>query len=109
MTKKMQSAAFVLAFVATGASADHVYKGLADGHPDLGEPHARADSFTNLAARNAGLDGFDMHQGLSQGNPDLSQPPGATGAHGVRPAASRSIDLHHGFSGNPDLSPPPAD
>ncbi|MCF8004925.1 MAG: hypothetical protein K9L32_12150, partial [Chromatiaceae bacterium] len=63
MNLKLQSVAMLLAVTATSASADDVYKGLAEGHPDLGEPHPQADSATNLEARKRGTDGFDMHHG----------------------------------------------
>jgi len=106
MNLKLQSAAILLAFAATAASADDVYKGLAEGNPELGEPHPQADSATNLEARKKGTDGFDMHHGLSQGNPDLSQPPGSLDKAGAS-APHSDVDLHGGFSGNPDLSPPP--
>lgn len=106
MNSKLQSAAILLAFVATAASADDVYKGLAEGHPELGEPHPQADSPTNVEARKSGTDEFDMHHGLSEGNPDLSPPPGARDKTGAS-AVHSDVDVHGGFSGNPDLSPPP--
>lgn len=106
MTLKLQSVAMLLAVTATTVSADDVYKGLAEGNPELGEPHPQADSATNLEARKKGTDDFDMHHGLSEGNPDLSQPPGAREMTDAS-AAHSDIDIHQGFSGNPDLSPPP--
>ena len=106
MNLKRQSAAVLLAFAATAVVADDVYKGLAEGNPELGEPHPQTDSATNLKARQAGTDKFDMHQGLSKGNPDLSQPPGALNKPGTA-ATHSDVDIHGGFSGNPDLSPPP--
>jgi hypothetical protein len=103
---KIQSAIFVLAFVATAANAEHAYKGLAEGHPDLTETHPQAEAPANLQARTAGTDEFDMHHGLSQGNTDLSPPPYAPDASAQRSDASGGFDFHHGLS-NPDLSPPP--
>jgi hypothetical protein len=99
-------AAAVLLVFATTASADDVYKGLAEGNPELGEPHPQADSPTNLEARRTGTDEIDMHHGLSEGNPDLSPAPGSRDDPGTSTDHS-DVDLHGGFSGNPDLSPPP--
>jgi hypothetical protein len=106
MKTTLQSTAFALALVASAASADHVYKGIAEGNPDLGEPHPQADSATNLSARRAGTDSIDLHHGLSVGNPDLSQPPRTSGAKQMTGRHS-DVDIHGAFSGNPDLSPPP--
>lgn len=106
MNLKLPSAAILLVSVATTAAADDVYKGLAEGHPDLGEPHTQTDSANNLEARKKGNDTVDMHHGLSEGNPDLSQPPGSLDKTGAS-AAHSDVDMHGGFSGNPDLSPPP--
>jgi hypothetical protein len=99
-------AILLLAGCATAVTADDVYKGLASGNPELGEPHPQADSPTNLRAREAGTDSIDMHHGLSEGNPDLSQPP-RTGDGAPIAGRHSDIDIHGGFSGNPDLSPPP--
>jgi hypothetical protein len=96
----------LLAVLATAVSADDVYKGLAEGNPELGEPHTQVDSRTNLMAREAGTDQIDMHHGLSVGNPDLSRPPRTDGEPHVTGKHS-DIDIHGAFSGNPDLSPPP--
>ena len=79
---------------------------IAEGNPDLGEPHPQADSATNLSARRAGTDSIDLHHGLSVGNPDLSQPPRTSGAKQMTGRHS-DVDIHGAFSGNPDLSPPP--
>lgn len=106
MNLKLLSAAILLALVATTATAEHVYKGLAEGNPDLGERHTQTDPATNLEAGKSGTDQFDMHHGLSEGNPDLSQPPGSLDKTGAS-AAHSDVDMHGGFSGNPDLSPPP--
>lgn len=96
----------MLAMLATAVSAEHVYKGIAEGNPELGEPHTRTDSRTNLSARAAGTDRIDIHHGLSLGNPDLSRPP-RTGDEPHVTGRHSDIDIHGAFSGNPDLSPPP--
>jgi hypothetical protein len=96
----------LLAACATAVTADDVYKGLAEGNPELGEPHTQVDSATNLRAREAGTDSIDVHHGLSEGNPDLSQPP-RRGEASQASGQHSDIDIHDAFSGNPDLSPPP--
>ncbi|MGB5833111.1 MAG: hypothetical protein WBG92_14110 [Thiohalocapsa sp.] len=97
---KIQPAILALTFLATIASAEHAYQGLAEGNPDLGERHQPADAATT----GGGADSFDFHHGLS--SPDLSPPPRSPDSS-VKRSDSGTVDMHHGLSGNPDLSPPP--
>lgn len=104
---RIQCAIISLAFLATAASAEHVYQGLAEGNPDLGERHQQVDTPVQHKAGGE-ADQFDMHHGLA-GNPDLSPPPRKPDPAAKRSDGASSIDFHHGLSaGNPDLSPPPA-
>lgn len=86
-----------LAAMTATASASHVYKGLAEGNPDLSAPHP----WTDARSPDVGESAFDFHQGLS--SPDLSPPPRRADWTAQR---DTGFDFHHGLA-SPDLSPPP--
>ena len=80
----------------TGAYADDVYHGLADGNSDLFDQHRSGES---MAAVQPGIgDNFDRYWGLADGNPDLFKRGQDSGI------ASDDPQIYQGFRDNPDLS-----
>ncbi len=88
--------AFTLfATLSSGAFADHVYRGLAEGNPDLNNgQHAAPITGVQPGVGTS----FDIYRGLAKGNQDLFQRREQTGSAGARP------DIYQGLGRNPDLS-----
>ncbi len=94
MTK--HAIAFIAAAaLSSGAFADSVYHGLANGNPDLDN----GQGFQPVLGVQPGVGtSFDVYHGLAKGNPDLFQRRESTGSSGPRP------DIYHALGRNPDLS-----
>ncbi|MEN8175622.1 MAG: hypothetical protein ABFS23_07655 [Pseudomonadota bacterium] len=88
-----------LAF-ATGAGADSIYGGFADGNPDL-YPHSQKDLQVTAMQPAIGSD-VNIYHGFEVGNPDLFTPRGVTVQS--RGDTADAHDVYGAFAeGNPDL------
>lgn len=93
MTK--HTIAFALAVTLSSAAfADHVYRGLAQGNPDLNNGQHAAP----ITGVQPGVGtNFHIYRGLAKGNQDLFPRRQPTGSAGARP------DIYQGLGRNPDL------
>ncbi len=81
---------------AAAATAHDVYRGLANGNPELFDEHRL--SADQVAVQPGVGDSFDVYRGLARGNPDLFKTVTSEAESGPRP------DIYQGFGDSPDLS-----
>jgi hypothetical protein len=95
MTITKSAFALAVTLFAANIAADSVYKGLADGNPDLFQ-HTRGSVATVGIQPGVG-DSFDLYHGLADGNAELFSPVQDDKNSGPRP----NIYLGFGPTGDP--------
>ena len=94
--KQLIAAIAVAAFV-NGVSADDVYKGLAQGNPELHDGHYSGMVMTGVQPGVG--DRIDIYRGLADGNPDLFKQEAVPFAK-----SGDDPDIYQALDGNPDLA-----
>ncbi len=96
MTITKSALTLAVTLFAANIAADSVYKGLADGNPDLFQ-YTRGSVATVGIQPGVG-DSFDLYHGLADGNSELFSPVQDDKNHGPRP------DIYGNFGPTRDLN-----